>query len=468
MELRNNTILITGGTSGFGYEFARQLLGLGPLPVLGAHHRPLPLELRGELRVHVLEHLVRVVGGLLGEVRAHRLAVPLALLVDLGLHGRVERAEGGEVPAEPVDRVALLPVVDLCGLPVAAGVVGVGVRLHPVGDRLHQGGAAAFAGLGDRGGEHRVQRDQVVAVDAHAGQAVADGLVRQVCRVRLLVQRHGDRVLVVLHQEHHRSLVDGGAVAGLVEVALAGGAVAEEAQGDARVPGQFRGEPEADGVRALGGQRRALRHGAPLLGVVAAVPGAAQQGERVDGRDAAQHEGGGVAVGRQQPVLLGERVHGGDLAGLLAAAGRVDREAALHDQVGRLGVEGAREAQRAVAAQQRGGLEDLRVRTNPALDGGAVFVQVAQGRTVPRGAARLGSLGALGVRGQVQQRHGVSIGCSSGSSYRRPGFGRRCLAYRPKVRSVALPVWPGAAPLVQSVDIGLAPHCGREHPANVR
>ena len=29
MELRNNTILITGGTSGFGYEFARQLLALG-------------------------------------------------------------------------------------------------------------------------------------------------------------------------------------------------------------------------------------------------------------------------------------------------------------------------------------------------------------------------------------------------------------------------------------------------------
>ena len=29
MELRHNTILITGGTSGFGYEFARQLLALG-------------------------------------------------------------------------------------------------------------------------------------------------------------------------------------------------------------------------------------------------------------------------------------------------------------------------------------------------------------------------------------------------------------------------------------------------------
>ena len=29
MELRHHTILITGGSSGFGYEFARQLLALG-------------------------------------------------------------------------------------------------------------------------------------------------------------------------------------------------------------------------------------------------------------------------------------------------------------------------------------------------------------------------------------------------------------------------------------------------------
>jgi uncharacterized oxidoreductase len=29
MELTNNTILITGGTSGFGYEFANRLIALG-------------------------------------------------------------------------------------------------------------------------------------------------------------------------------------------------------------------------------------------------------------------------------------------------------------------------------------------------------------------------------------------------------------------------------------------------------
>jgi uncharacterized oxidoreductase len=34
MDLRNNTILITGGTSGFGYEFAKQLLPLGNTIIL--------------------------------------------------------------------------------------------------------------------------------------------------------------------------------------------------------------------------------------------------------------------------------------------------------------------------------------------------------------------------------------------------------------------------------------------------
>jgi uncharacterized oxidoreductase len=31
MELRNNTVLITGGTSGFGLEFAKRLMSLGKL-----------------------------------------------------------------------------------------------------------------------------------------------------------------------------------------------------------------------------------------------------------------------------------------------------------------------------------------------------------------------------------------------------------------------------------------------------
>ena len=39
MELKNNTILITGGTSGFGYEFATRLIGLGNTVIITGRSR---------------------------------------------------------------------------------------------------------------------------------------------------------------------------------------------------------------------------------------------------------------------------------------------------------------------------------------------------------------------------------------------------------------------------------------------
>ena len=51
-----------------------------------------------------------------------------------------------EVGLQPGDRVAQLPLLQLAGQPVAGGVVGGGVRAHPVGERLDEGGALALAG----------------------------------------------------------------------------------------------------------------------------------------------------------------------------------------------------------------------------------------------------------------------------------------------------------------------------------
>ena len=90
------------------------------------------------------------------------------------------------------------------GRPVAGGVVGVGVGLDAVGDRLDEGRPAAggrrLHGLADR----RVHRGRIVAVHEHAGDPVADSLVGQGRGGGLLGQRDADRVAVVLHEEHDR------------------------------------------------------------------------------------------------------------------------------------------------------------------------------------------------------------------------------------------------------------------------
>ena len=134
-------------------------------------------------------------------------------------------------------------------LAVAGGVVGVGVRLHPVGVRLDQLRALAGAGLLDRVAEHGEQRGHVVAVDPLAGHAVADALVRQRRRDGLAGQRHGDRVLVVLHEEDDRRVEDRGEVERLVEVALAGGAVAAHRHHDGVLALEPRRVRDPDGVR---------------------------------------------------------------------------------------------------------------------------------------------------------------------------------------------------------------------------
>src|SRR3712207_2963416 len=60
---------------------------------------------------------------------------------------------------------------ELAGQPIARRVVGRRVRAHAVGERLDEGRALALAGGRERGPGHGQHGEDVVAVDADAGEA---------------------------------------------------------------------------------------------------------------------------------------------------------------------------------------------------------------------------------------------------------------------------------------------------------
>lgn len=285
------------------------------------------------------------------------------------------------------------PGLDLGVAPVAGRVVGVGVGVDAVRHRLDQCGTATRARVGHGFGEHLVHGGGVVAVDQAARHPVADGLVGQRRGGGLLGERDGDREAVVLDEEDDRGLPDGGEVERLVEVALAGAAVADQGERHHVVALETGGVREAHGVRELGRERGAQGRDAVLVRVVTGVPVAAQQRERLHGVEATGDGGERVAIAREEPVPVFEDERGGDLAGLLAGAGGVDGEPALLGQGRGLRVVAAAAHQLGVEpAQQRGVGVGRRVRAEHAV--------------------------RQGVR---QQRHGVRAGL--------PG-GRRCRAVR--------------------------------------
>ena len=133
------------------------------------------------------------------------------------------------------------------------------MRLHPVGEALDEGRtvsvATALEGRGD-GGEHG---GDIIAVDAQARHSVAGGAIGEHRRVRLLPQGSGDRVLVVLQHEDRRGLPHGGEVEGLVGVAFAAGAIAEEGESRGILALELRGHRESGGVQSLCRKRRRRR-----------------------------------------------------------------------------------------------------------------------------------------------------------------------------------------------------------------
>ncbi len=227
--------------------------------------------------------------------------------------------------------------------------------LHAVGVGLDQQRAVALAGQAHGAGHDCHQRHQVVAVHAFAGHAVAHGLVGQGRGGGLLGERHGDRVLVVLHEEDHRQVEHRGEVQRFVEVAFTGGAVAAHGDHNGVLPAQLGRVGDAHRVQQLGGQRGGHRRAVVGLRIVPAVPFAAEAGHDFHRGDALGQHGHGVAVGREQPVAFFEAQRGGDLAGFLAVARRVDGHAALAHQGGVLVVDAASGHQGGVGLHETSG-----------------------------------------------------------------------------------------------------------------
>ncbi|MCY1226501.1 hypothetical protein D9M72_387320 [compost metagenome] len=253
--------------------------------------------------------------------------------------------------------------------------------LHPVGVGLHQQRAGAFARQLHRAAQHGKERDDVVAVHAFAGHAVAHGFVCQRRCYGLVGQRHRDGVLVVLDEEDDREVEDGREVERFMEVAFAGGAVAAHGQDYGVLAAEFGGVRNADGVEQLGGERGALDADLVLEGVVAAVPVAAEEGHGLHWVHAAGHHGHGVAVGGEDPVAIREAKCGRHLTRFLSVAGRIDGHAALADQSRVLVVDAAADDQLLIGSQQFG------------VAGKRVFV------------SGLGALLGVGVQGPVLIHH---------------------------------------------------------------
>src|SRR6185369_10350679 len=132
-----------------------------------------------------------------------------------------------EVLAEPRQRIALGPRLQIIRCAVAIGIVTRGVAAHAVGDRFDQRRTETLFTATDGFTHHAHDCENVVAVDAHAGDAIGGGFLGEGLGGRLSLGRNADRPTVVATEEDHRHLEHAGKVHPAVEVGGAGGAVTE-------------------------------------------------------------------------------------------------------------------------------------------------------------------------------------------------------------------------------------------------
>ena len=214
------------------------------------------------------------------------------------------------------------------------------MRAHPVGVRLDERRALAGPRRVERRPGDRQAGEHVVAVDPDAGEAEAQRpLVER--DAGLLLDRLGDRPLVVLAEEDERGVEDARPHERLVDVALAGRAVAEVGDHGVLAAVPLDAHRVAGRVQRLGADDDRVDVEVAVLRVPAAEVGAPVEAEQVDRVDAAAPGHAVLPVAREGHVPGPQRAAGADLRGLLAEQRRPDAQLALPLQRGRLDVDPA-------------------------------------------------------------------------------------------------------------------------------
>ena len=201
------------------------------------------------------------------------------------------------------------------------------------------------------GARHREYGEDVVAIDAYAGEA------KPLCALiqrdpALALERLADGPLVVLTEEHDRRVVDRREDEGLVDVALTRGTVAEVADDRAVAAVALDAHGIADRVQALVADDDRVEAEVVLVRVPPAIGHAPEESEQLQRVDLPRPSDTVLAVRREGEVLRQQRATGADLRGLLADQRCPQSELALALQRGGFGIDSAYEDEVAVETAQ--------------------------------------------------------------------------------------------------------------------
>ena len=122
---------------------------------------------------------------------------------------------------------------------------------EPVGDCLDEAGTFAVSGCGNGLFSRGAHRHYVTPIYLLADESGGDRFLRQRFGAGLQAQRHRYGPVIVGGDEHDGQFVYAGKIHRLVNITLGGGAIAEHAYGNPRLPAQLEGIGNASGMRRL-------------------------------------------------------------------------------------------------------------------------------------------------------------------------------------------------------------------------